>query len=287
MTPQPELRLSLYVLLQHTTVLFCNLELLHLRRLVGDELKLPLVVSASWSVAVHVEYCVVQSSEYLLCSREHRSVVIKEVRPVVYVVPERHLVGDISYYHGLSLLFVLGDDAQCLRHRYADATEALAHVFEETVEVGILQHVVYLTAYWIRLQGERQRRYPLPVAVVTEVQSARLSLLDGFVEQLCSFECATTHHLLLAYSHHLQTLHHIVAEPLVEAPFNATYLVLRLLGKRVGEVLTYYLPAIPYNIVCQEVEEVRQHMLADFKKVTLADLLESIAMKEAGQGQRK
>jgi hypothetical protein len=30
-------------------------------------------------------------------------------------------------------------------------------------------------------------------------------------------------------------------------------------------------------------EEVRQHMLADFKKVTLADLLESIATKEAAE----
>ena len=37
----------------------------------------------------------------------------------------------------------------------------------------------------------------------------------------------------------------------------------------------------------ERLEDVRQHMLADFKKVTLADLLESIAMKEAGQGQRK
>ncbi|WP_255449293.1 Rrf2 family transcriptional regulator [Selenomonas caprae] len=51
-------------------------------------------------------------------------------------------------------------------------------------------------------------------------------------------------------------------------------------------------PACPigriiHGVLGDRLEEVRQHMLADFKKVTLADLLESIAMKEAGQGQGK
>ena len=34
-------------------------------------------------------------------------------------------------------------------------------------------------------------------------------------------------------------------------------------------------------------EEVRQHMLADFKQVTLADLLASIAAKETEEEQNK
>lgn len=51
-------------------------------------------------------------------------------------------------------------------------------------------------------------------------------------------------------------------------------------------------PACPigrniHGVLGDRLEEARQHMLADFKKVTFADLLESIAMKEAGQGQRK
>ena len=38
-----------------------------------------------------------------------------------------------------------------------------------------------------------------------------------------------------------------------------------------------------HGVLGDRLEEVRQHMLADFKKVTLADLLESIATKEAAE----
>ena len=47
-------------------------------------------------------------------------------------------------------------------------------------------------------------------------------------------------------------------------------------------------PACPvgrniHGVLGDRLEEVRQHMLADFKKVTLADLLESIKAKEAAE----
>ena len=38
-----------------------------------------------------------------------------------------------------------------------------------------------------------------------------------------------------------------------------------------------------HGVLGNRLEEVRQHMLADFKKVTLADLLASIAAKEAAE----
>ena len=51
-------------------------------------------------------------------------------------------------------------------------------------------------------------------------------------------------------------------------------------------------PACPvgrniHGVLGERLEDVRQHMLADFKKVTLADLLESIAVKEAEQEKNK
>ena len=51
-------------------------------------------------------------------------------------------------------------------------------------------------------------------------------------------------------------------------------------------------PACPvgrniHGVLGERLEDVRQHMLADFKKVTLADLLDSIAVKEAEQEKRK
>lgn len=42
-----------------------------------------------------------------------------------------------------------------------------------------------------------------------------------------------------------------------------------------------------HGVLGERLEDVRQHMLADFKKVTLADLLDSIAVKEAEQEKRK
>lgn len=51
-------------------------------------------------------------------------------------------------------------------------------------------------------------------------------------------------------------------------------------------------PACPvgrniHGVLGDRLEEVRQHMLDDFKKVTIADLLDSIAAKEAEQEQDK
>ena len=91
---------------------------------------------------------------------------------------------------------------------------------------------------------------PFPVAKMTEIEEMEgLSCIVPFLDFLESAEGDASHHLLLRHGKHLDVLDEVVAELVVEFPFNLFPFLLRLIRESRAQVLSHHLGAIepPYE----------------------------------------
>ena len=176
-SPEPEGWLALDGFLQGSEIHLGNLEFLAFLWLVCQKLEFTLVVASLYPLHIEVIYGEVGFYGYLLRSCQYWGVVVQKVCPVMDVVPEWHLVGDETDNYLFAFLAHLYDFSQGFCHRDADGTQAVAEIQEEFVEGGILQHMVNLSEGDVIASPERQGGYPFPVAVMSQIYSARLAFL--------------------------------------------------------------------------------------------------------------
>ena len=120
-------------------------------------------------------------SEFLgntLSASEHRGVVMKEINPMVYIGPKGFLVTDVSNNDRLACLTKLYDTTQRVLHGDAKRTHTLADIKIEAVESLIFDRMINLSTTGFRSNPKRHRRYPLPIAEMTQIERYGATILN-------------------------------------------------------------------------------------------------------------
>jgi len=169
----------------------------------------------------------------------------------VHVLPLGTLVADVAEERA-ALLTAIGDEvAQDVLLGHTDAAMGRAQVDEQTVEGFVVERVVdeSCNGLVVALKAEAGGREPLPVAVVAEDAGAVAPFVKELFHLFDAPDFEVFQQLLVADAEQFEGLYDIVAEPVVELPFDVGALLSRFLGEGRGQVLTNQLAAVPDDMV--------------------------------------
>ena len=260
MTPQPVFRRTANGFFQHFKIASGQLVFCHCRHIPSDQPKLGFIIASLHTTEFQIKRRLLHLTRYAFGTRQHGGVMVQEVAPVVNVSPVRHLIGYKPDDHRLTFLTIAHQFAQRVVHGNAHRAKPLAQRKEKLIELSILDGMIYLSALRLRRHPKRKCRHPLPIAIVTQVNGTRLTLVDGLIDSLHALEHHPSTQLIFLHGHKLHALHQIVAEEMEEAALHGEQFLLRLLGKRCREILSDNGPAIAHHVINQEEQPVAQHV---------------------------
>ena len=185
---------------------------------------------------------------------------VEEVAPMVDIEPERLLVGDVSDDRRDAFLAIPHHPTDGIGHRNAHRVEALADGKEHLVHARVFQRVINLSALRLGRNPKGQRSDPFPVAVVAQIDGARLAAADTLVHEFRFLEYHSALDFLLADGEQLDAFHQIVAKPVVKPFFYPTELLLFFLWERLRQVLPHDAAAIVYDVEYQEIDAVAKEI---------------------------
>ena len=95
---------------------------------------------------MHIPYFGIQFSGYALRSCEYGRFLVEECSPVVYVPPQRNLIGYHSYKECPAVVPAFQQTAHYMLHRYVFCSELAPELEHEKVHGAVLKPVIYLSA---------------------------------------------------------------------------------------------------------------------------------------------
>ena len=160
MTPQPIGWCFTDILLKHLVVDICQFVFFQLLRFFAYQFELCLIIASADTMNVGVKHGMVEFPYDTFCTCQYRSVVMKEIYPVVDIHPMGLLVGEITYDKKLSSLLELYYPAEGVSHRNGyspapiSASQDILPPFAD-VNAGIVGRLLY--SQW----GDRFERIAL------------------------------------------------------------------------------------------------------------------------------
>ena len=89
---------------------------------------------------------------------------------------------------------------------------------------------------------------------------------QGFLHFVDAHKFHPAFHLFVAHRFHLQCLHKVVAEEVVEATLNVAKFLLSLFGEAVGQLGPYQFPPIAHQIIDQREKQVVGQEIVDAER---------------------
>ena len=91
---------------------------------------------------------------------------------------------------------------------------------------------------------------------MTDIEHTRLASFKIVVHEFNVLEYHAPPDIRFTDGEHLDTLNQIIAEPVVESPFNLSDFIVRLLWERCGEVSSHHFTSIAYHVVNEQIEAI-------------------------------
>ena len=242
MAPEVELGRTAYHSLELLHVEFRELIFSKFSHIVRHLSEPPHIVSALGTLHIHKIYGGIHFLSNAFRASEDGSILIQKVHPVVNAVPLGRLVADETDDGRRALGLEFQHTAKGIILVDVKSLEACAQPIEKLIEHRVVQVLIKLSA--LAVDPRRQRRNPLPVAIMPQVEKH-----EGMVGELgphlfYTLKAHTPHHLLLRNGEQLECFHAIVAQKMIETTLNGLALLLRLFGKGIGNVAAHNLAAI-------------------------------------------
>lgn len=189
MGPEPIFRSPTDGLLEETEILFCDVPIGNVFGIFEHRDDVNIVVSTSRTGDVEIDTREVKLlSDDLSACDDDGVLVVEEVGPVASGRIEWHLVADETEYDRF-IGFAFGDDAtQNDLHGYAFSPHATTDVEQEGVEGFVAEDMVDLTSKHMGRKMKSDARDPFPIAVMSDVESHVVSLVEIVVNMLQTVE---------------------------------------------------------------------------------------------------